>query len=74
MRYLVVLEALGRSWEGMMRAKGVNESTIESWAVFYNQLTLHAATCKAQDLGKVGHQIATSFKTALYYMEREEEA
>lgn len=72
MRYLIVLEALGRAWEGMMRAKGVQESTVESWAVYYNQLTMKAAVCPAQQLRKVGQDIANSFKTALWYMEKEE--
>lgn len=70
MRYLIVLEALGRAWEGMMRSKGVKDSTVESWAVYYNQLTMHAATCKAGELRKVGQQIASAFKTALWYMEK----
>lgn len=70
MRYLVVLEALGRSWEGAMRAKGVAESTIESWGIYYNQLTIKAATCPSTDLRSVGHQIASCFKTAMWYMEK----
>ena len=70
-RYLVVLEALGRGWESMRRARGVNESTIESWAVYYNQLTMQAATCKAEDLRRIGQQIASCFKTALWYMEKD---
>src|SRR5690242_13492587 len=74
MRYLVVLEALGRGWEAIMRGRGVRESTIESWAVYYNQLTMQAATCKAEDLRRVGQQVAQSFRTALYYIEKGEES
>lgn len=71
MRYLVVLEALGRGLEATMRARGVSESVIESWAVYYNQLTMQAATCKVEDLRRIGQQIAQSFRTAIYYMEKE---
>lgn len=73
MRYLVVLEALGRGLESLMRSRGVGDATIESWAVYYNQLTMQAATCKAEDLRRVGQQIAQSFRTALWYMEKEGE-
>ena len=70
MRYVVLLEALGRSWEGAMRAKGVEPTTIESWGIYFNQLVMEAATCKPNKLHEIGHRLASSFKTALWYMEK----
>lgn len=57
-----------------MREKGVKDSTVESWSFYYNQLVMKAATCKTEELRKVGFEIASSFKTALWYMEQGAEA
>lgn len=70
MRYLVLLSVLGRHWESMMLAEGVEGSVVESWSVYYGQLCREAGSCKPTDLYKVAARIASSFKTALYYMRR----
>ncbi len=69
MRYLVILEALCRSWQAYMRGQGVSESTIESWGVYWSQLCMEAATCPTTDLMRTGHKLASSFSTCLYYVE-----
>jgi hypothetical protein len=56
----------------MMREKGVDTSTVESWGVYWDQLTMAAGTCKASDLKKIGSQMASSFTTALYYIKEKE--
>ena len=71
-RYLVILEALGHSWGSAMRAKGVSETTIDSWQVYWDQLTMKAGTCKITELRQVGHQMAACFRTAMWYMEKDE--
>lgn len=70
MRYLLLLQSLGASWQGAMRERGVSESTIESWTIYYSQLCTRAATCKAEEVREVGHKISGCFKTAMWYMEK----
>jgi uncharacterized protein (DUF885 family) len=70
MRYLVILQALGYAWEGVMRARGVEESTVESWAVYWNQLTRKAGMCRMEELNNVGYNMASCFRTALWYIEK----
>lgn len=68
MRYMLVLQALGNGWEARMRAAGVEPSTIESWGVYYRQLTFEIATCTTAELPAVGQKLSQCFATALYYM------
>jgi len=37
--------------------------------VYWDQLTLRAGTCPMVELRKVGQLMASSFRTALYYIE-----
>lgn len=72
MRYLVIMAAIGRRWQAMMRDKGVQESTVESWSVYWDQLVTKAGTCRPSELTRVGSEMAGSFQTALWYMQKAE--
>jgi len=71
MRYLVILAAIGKRWQALMTDKGVKGETVESWGIYWDQLTVKAGTCKASELTRVGSAMASSFSTALYYMREE---
>lgn len=71
MRYLVILAAIGKRWQSAMRERGVKESTIESWSVYWDQLVIKAGTCKQSELMRVGSEMGGSLRTALWYMEKE---
>lgn len=72
MRYLVILTAIGKRWAAEMRARGVEESTVEGWSAYWDQLVTKAGSCRQSDLMRVGSEMASSFRTALWYMERED--